>query len=143
MPPPGYLLRALAPDDYEEALSLWRATEGMGIGESDTRPAIEAFLLRNPGLSRCITGPDGRLAGTVLCGHDGRRGCLHHLAVARSHRGLGLGRALVDGCTADLRALGLEKCNLFLFSDNAAGRDFWLHEGWTPREDLVVIQKTL
>jgi len=134
----------MAPADYDRVFALWSATEGMGLGASDTREAIHAFLERNPGLSRVAEdSTTGALAGAVLCGHDGRRGYLHHLAVPRSLRGRGLGRALVEACLADLATLRIEKCSLFLFADNEAGRSFWLHEGWKAREDLVVIQKTL
>ncbi len=136
-------MRPLSLSDYDEVYALWDNTEGMCLGASDTRPSIEAYLLRNPGLSRVALDKNLRIIGGVLCGHDGRRGYLHHLAVAVNHRKQGIGRALVQACTQDLRALGIPKCNLFLFGDNALGREFWLHEGWEPREDLVVIQKAL
>jgi N-acetylglutamate synthase len=141
--PSGYQIRALALADYDQVIALWKSTEGMGLGESDTRPAISAFLKRNPGLSRVIKSDKGEIVGALMCGHDGRRGYLHHLAVPRTFRKKGLGRALVDACLADLKALGIPKCNLFLFADNLPGRDFWVHEGWTPREDLIVVQKPL
>ena len=60
-----------------------------------------------------------------------------------AHRGRGLGRALVAEALARLRGHGIQKCNIFLFADNAAGRAFWLREGWAAREDLVVLQKKL
>jgi hypothetical protein len=41
----------------------------------------------------------------------------------------------------DLRALGIPKTNPSLFSDNAAGRAFWLHEGWSVRDDPAVLQR--
>ena len=140
----GFQLRTLVPADYDRVIALWRDTEGMGLGASDTREAVEAFLLRNPGLSRVAEDArTGELAGAVLCGHDGRRGYLHHLAVAKPLRGRGLGRWLAEACLAELGALGLEKCTIFLFADNEAGMSFWRHAGWKARTDLVVVQKTL
>jgi len=128
--------------DYETVLRLWQQTEGVGLNESDTRESIAAFLARNPGLSRVAL--DGtNLVGAVLCGHDGRRGYLHHLAMARTHRKLGLGGALVETCLADLAGQGIAKCNIFLFADNAAGEAFWKHNGWAKRCDLQVMQKHL
>jgi ribosomal protein S18 acetylase RimI-like enzyme len=132
----------MTPADYDAVLALWQASEGIGLNESDTREAIAAYLVRNPGLS-FVAETEGKIAGAVLCGHDGRRGYLHHLAVAKSHRRRGLGCALVDKCLARLRAQGITKCNIFLFANNAAGRAFWLREGWAPREDLVVVQKAI
>jgi putative acetyltransferase len=141
MPPGPHTLRPLEPADYEPVLALWQSTEGVGLNESDTPGAIARFLARNPGLSLVATGVSGEIVGAVLCGHDGRRGYLHHLAVAKSSRGQGLGRALVQRCLDQLRALGIAKCNLFLLAHNEAGRAFWAHEGWSVRDDLIVVQR--
>jgi N-acetylglutamate synthase len=136
-----YRLRELVLDDYETVRALWEATEGVGLNESDTREAVAVFLARNPQLSLVALDRDGAIVGAVLCGHDGRRGYLHHLAVQRAHRGRGLGRRLVATCLDRLRVAGILKCNIFLYASHHAGRSFWLHHGWAPREDLVVMQK--
>ncbi|HXA14825.1 MAG TPA: hypothetical protein VNW23_06825 [Opitutaceae bacterium] len=79
--PAAPVLRALTPTDYDAVFALWQASEGMGLNESDTRDAITSYLVRNPGLS-LVAEVENKIAGAVLCGHDGRRGYLHHLAVA-------------------------------------------------------------
>ena len=81
----------------------------------------------------------GRVVAAVLCGHDGRRGYLHHLAVRPSCRGRGIGRRLVETCLAALQADGIQKCHVFVFMDNPQGVDFWMHLGWTPRADIGVV----
>jgi ribosomal protein S18 acetylase RimI-like enzyme len=139
--PDGFILRSFTLADYDDAFALWSATEGMGLGESDTQEAISSFLERNPGLSSVVHDSDGKLAGAVLCGHDGRRGYLHHLAVAKAHRGRGLGRALVAASLARLRAAGIPRTSIFLYASNLAGRAFWQHEGWRLREDIVIMQR--
>ena len=118
---------------------MWRRTEGVGLNESDTRRAIAAFLRRNPKLS-FVAEKDGRIIGAVLCGHDGRRGYLHHLAVSKRHRRRGIGRLLVDTCLAKLRKAGISKCNIFIFANNAAGMKFWAHTGWSLRTELRLMQ---
>ena len=128
--------------DYEVVLRLWQKTEGVGLNESDEKELVTAFLIRNPGLSRVALKGD-LIVGAVLCGHDGRRGYLHHLAVAKTDRKRGLGKALVEACLADLARMGIPKCNIFLFADNAEGESFWLHYGWSKRADLQVMQKPL
>jgi len=139
----NYTLRALTKDDYDAVYALWLQTEGMGLNESDTREAIAAFLEHNGGLSMVACTPEGQLVGAVLCGHDGRRGYLHHLAVARPQRKQGIGRALVSTCLAKLAACQIHKCNLFLFANHESGRTFWLKQGWSVREDIVLVQKEL
>jgi len=136
-----YSIRAMTNEDYDAVLGLWQATEGIGLNESDTAEAVASYLGRNPGLSCVARDASGGVVGAVLCGHDGRRGYLHHLAVARACRGQGLGRRLVEQCLRRLGALGIPKCNIFLFADHAAGESFWRHNGWQARTDLRVLQR--
>lgn len=138
---PAFQLRLFSLGDYDEVMQLWKHTEGVGLNESDERPAIAAFLERNQGLSRVAVTPEGKIVGALLCGHDGRRGYLHHLAVAPEYRRQGIGQALVETCIGELKTLGIPKCNLFLYSNNDSGRLFWKRRGWDAREDLVVVQK--
>ena len=137
-----YPIEPLSLDDLDEVKRLWRNTAGVGLNESDSRPALENYLVRNPGMS--FVARDGReIVGAVLCGHDGRRGYLHHLAVMQQHRKKGLGKKLVNACLAKLKKLRIQKCDIFLFADNAAGETFWKHNGWSKRGDLEVMQKNL
>lgn len=132
-------LRTFRIGDYKEVLRLWKQTEGVGLNESDTRQAIASFLRRNPGLS-FVAVQRGKVIGAVLCGHDGRRGYLHHLAVARRYRAQGIGLKLVESCLAKLRAADIHKCNIFVYAGHAAGMSFWKHNGWKLRADLRVMQ---
>ncbi|MGA9776916.1 MAG: GNAT family N-acetyltransferase [Limisphaerales bacterium] len=135
----GIIVRHFRIQDYEAVVALWRRTEGVGLNESDTRPAIAAYLRHNPRFS-FVAEKNGRVVGAVLCGHDGRRGYLHHLAVAGRHRQRGIGRQLVNACLAKLRLAGIQKCNIFIFADNAAGMKFWTRTGWKLRTELRVMQ---
>ena len=130
-------------DDFEEVTTLWRASEGVGLSRADGKTGIKVFLERNPDLSLVARGGNGKIMGAVLCGHDGRRGFLYHLAVARDCRSQGIGRRLVKECLARLEALGLEKCNIFVYANNAEGKAFWQRQGWKERADLGVLQIVL
>jgi putative acetyltransferase len=138
----GIIVRPFRIEDYDAVVSLWRRTEGVGLNESDTRHAIAAYLRRNPRFSFVVE-KDGQLIGAILCGHDGRRGYLHHLAVTRQHRNRGIGRQLVNACLAKLRKAGIHRCNIFIFAKNAAGMNFWRYNGWKPRTELRVMQISL
>ena len=133
-------IRPMAIDDYDQVVALWRCTDGVGLNESDTREGVDAYLQRYPGLS--LLACDGReIIGAVLCGHDGRRGYLHHLAVAPSHRRKGIGKQLVDRCLLALADCGIAKCNIMVYADNDHATAFWERGGWLARTDLAVRQR--
>ena len=127
---------------YDDVLALWQQCEGVGLSDADSRESIQAYLDRNPGMSLVATA-DGKVVGTTLAGHDGRRGYIHHLAVHPSCRRQGTGRKLVDRCLAALGDAGIQKCYIFFFLENADGIAFWKSAGWTPRSDLGVESKTV
>jgi len=134
-------IEPMANADFDQVIALWKTSEGVGLNESDTREAIALYLERNPGLSLVARDEPRKIIGAVLCGHDGRRGYLHHLAVAAEHRRQGIGQTLVAACLSKLGELGIQKCNIFLYADNAEGRVFWERHGWTERADLRVLQR--
>ncbi len=141
--PPTALIQPLTMADYADALALWQASEGIGLSSADAPEAIARYLDRNPGLSFAARAADGALLGAVLCGHDGRRGYLHHLAVRAGSRGQGLGRALVARCLAALQAQNIAKCHLFVYTANADGRAFWEKIGWVERTTLLIMSKDI
>lgn len=129
--------------DYDAVVSFWRGIPGIGLdADSDSRRGIRRYLKRNPGLS-FVALSKGRIVGAVLSGHDGRRGYLHHLAVAPSYRKLGIGKTLAARCLRALGKQGIPKCNIFLFRSNTAGKSFWTHNGWNVRQDLNILQKKI
>jgi len=118
--------------DYDAAIELWKRAEGLDVAEGDDPETLRRFLPRNPGLSRVATA-GSTLIGAVLCGHDGRRGYIYHLAVDQSYHGRGIGRKLIDECLAGLNQAGLERVNILVAMDNPRGLEFWKRCGW---EDL-------
>lgn len=131
--------RAFVITDYDRAAALWAEVEGVEICEGDSREEIGIYLERNPGLSR-VAEHEGEIIGAVLCGHDGRRGIIYHLAVAAAFRGQGAGRLLMDDCVRGLRAAGIQRAIILVARDNPAGHEFWLRQGW---EDIPALAMAL
>jgi ribosomal protein S18 acetylase RimI-like enzyme len=134
------VIREFTMADYDSAYALWSATEGVGLSQADEPRNVARFLDRNPGLS--FVAEDGkRIVGAVLCGNDGRRGFLHHLAVEKGRRRSGIGRRLVQHCLSGLSATGLRKCHIFVITDNIEGQRFWRSIGWEERTTLKVMSR--
>lgn len=133
-------LRPFGIDDYEAALALWEASPGVELSAADERDEIAVFLARNPGLSMAAD-VGGELVGVALCGHDGRRGFVYHLAVAGAHRRRGLGRRLIDAALDALAADGIDKCHAFVVAAEDGARAFWPGVDWVERTELVAFSR--
>ena len=137
------MVRAMTIEDYDEVRALWMSIKGFGIHSvDDSREGVEAFLKRNPG-SSVVAVMDGRIVGAILCGHDGRRGCLYHVCVAEDHRMRGIGKEMVVFCMNALKKERINKVSLIAFTKNDIGNAFWKQIGWTRREDLNYYDFTL
>jgi ribosomal protein S18 acetylase RimI-like enzyme len=128
------IIRPFRPSDFGEARALWEASDGVGLSSADEPDAVRAFLERNPGLSFVATDPG--VVGTILCGHDGRRGLIHHLVAAPSHRRRGVATALLQHGLEALRREGIAKCHLLVYRTNEAGLAFWRKVGADERTTL-------
>lgn len=130
------IIRSMDISDYEEVHALWMKISGFGIRSvDDSREGIRRFLDRNPGCS-VVAQRDGKIIGSILCGHDGRRGCLYHVCVHPDFRKQGIGKAMVVFAMEALKKEKINKVSLIAFTVNDIGNAFWKEIGWTKREDL-------
>lgn len=136
-------IRVMTIEDFDKVHELWMSIAGFGIRSmDDSREGIERFIKRNPTTS-VVAEEDGKIIGAILCGHDGRRGCLYHVCVAKDHRRRGIGKAMVVHCMQELKKEGINKVSLIAFTKNDIGNAFWNCMGWTKREDLNYYDFTL
>ena len=134
--------RSMTIEDYDDVYGLWGSSEGIGLSGADTRDQIERYLQRNQDFS-FVAIDEGKLVGAVLCGHDGRQGYIHHLAVKESCRRKDVGLHLVERTLGELREDGIQKCHLFVFSDNHGAIMFWKIVGFTQRIELSMMSRMM
>ena len=97
------MIRVMTIDDYEQVRSLWMQIKGFAIRSiDDSREGVWRFLERNPNTS-VVAVEDKKVVGAILCGHDGRRGCLYHVCVNPQYRRRGIGKAMVVFCMDALK----------------------------------------
>lgn len=137
------MIRVMTLEDYEEVFCLWKRIKGFAIRSlDDSKDGVTRFLKRNPNTS-IVKVLDGRIVGSILCGHDGRRGCFYHVCVDPDYRMRGIGKEMVSFALSALEQEGIGKVNLIAFTDNAAGNAFWKELGWTNRVDLNYYDYTI
>lgn len=130
------MIRVMTSDDYDGVYALWTKIRGFGLRSvDDSREGVARFLSRNPTTS-VVAIEDGTVVGSILCGHDGRRGCLYHVCVDEAYRRRGIGRGMVVMAMEALRKEQVSKVSLIAFTKNDIGNAFWNTIGWTKREDL-------
>ncbi len=144
-------IRPVTPGDYDRIYALWDSTEQSRRAMKpvdDSREGIERYLKRNP--ATCFlayaddgSGKEGKTAGVILTGHDGRRGMIHHLCVHPDYRRRGIARMLVGKAEEALREEGITKVFGLVFKDNDAANAFWEEQGYSLRTNLNYRNKSL
>ena len=130
--------------DYDQMIDLWKHTPGIGLSIADSKENIYRFLSRNKDLNFvCENQEEHRIVGTILCGHDSRRGYIYHLAVDDAYRKQGIGKALTARSLEQLRLLGISKCHLFVYNDNELALKFYEGTGWKKRTTLEIFSKDI
>lgn len=130
------MIRVMTIEDYEQVHDLWMRIKGFAIRSiDDSREGVSRFIRRNPTTS-VVAVEDGKIVGAILCGHDGRRGCLYHVCVDPEYRRRGIGKSMVVFCMEALKKEEINKVCLIAFTVNDIGNAFWHNVGWIEREDL-------
>lgn len=135
-------IREMAIGDYDEVIALWRGLEMIGLSISDERDEIEKFLDANPTTS-LVAEIEGKIAGTVLGGYDGRRGYIYHLAVVKEMRGRGLGAMLMDELELRFKELGASRIHLMIYNDNADWKFYEKRGYWRRDGELFIMSRDL
>ena len=136
----GLTIGALAPDESEAAIALWREA-GLIRPWNDPQADI-ARALAGPASTILAGRLDGRLVATAMVGWDGHRGWLYYLAVAMATRRRGYGAEMVRAAEAWLAERGAPKLNLMVRSENQAVIAFYERLGYRLA-DTVTLQRVL
>ncbi|WP_044478154.1 GNAT family N-acetyltransferase [Paenibacillus antibioticophila] len=130
-------IREMTINDYDGSIELWKRTEGMALSNADSRDSINYYLNRNIGMSFvCVD--EEKIIGTILCGHDGRRGYIYHVAVDPKYRGQSLGKKLVENSLKKIELAGIDKCHIMVIADNEIGNKFWTRTEWIRRDGIIL-----
>ena len=130
-------IRPMTKEDYDEIFAMWQITSKRALSKADERDQIARYLQRNAGMSQ-VAVTDGKIVGTVLAGHDGRRGFIHHMAVLPQYRRRRIGHKLAERAIACIAADGIDKTHIFCYQNNETGQDFWRDFGFEKRDDVYV-----
>jgi ribosomal protein S18 acetylase RimI-like enzyme len=129
--------------DYAAVYALWQgAGPGVSLRPSDRLEEVAKKLSRDPDLF-LVAEEEGEIVGVIMGAWDGRRGWLHHLAVAEPWRRQGVGTALLEEVERRLRAKGCLKVNLLVRQDNVEAIRLYERLGYQRMTGIIAMGKEL
>jgi ribosomal protein S18 acetylase RimI-like enzyme len=127
--------------DYGRVLDIW--TEG-GLPVKpqgrDSRVHIKKQI-ELPNVLFLVAESEGRVVGTVLATHDGRKGWINRLAVDASCRLRGIGRRLILEAEKRLAAAGMEIFACLIEDDNTVSMQVFERLGYSKHPEIIYFAK--
>ena len=120
---------------YEELVELWESIPGVKVRKDDDKEGFLRLLHRNIGCS-FLAMEGGIIVGSILCGIDGKRAYIYHMAVKEKYRDQKIGTNLVGMVQKKAKEFGVSKCSFVAFKENHIGEQFWKSLGAVKRTDL-------
>ncbi len=114
--------------DLEHVLRLW--SDAGSVATSTDDPASLARLVARDPAALVVAEHDGVIVGSVIAGWDGWRGSVYRLAVSPSHRGAGLGTALLAEAERRLTDQGAVRLQAIVDDEDPGAVGFWRSTGW-------------
>jgi len=140
----GISVRQFRIEDYDRVMELW-ADGGLPLKPQgrDSRESIARqiglpnvrFLVAEAGEA------GGRVLGTVLATHDGRKGWINRLAVDAALRRTGIGARLVREAEDWLGSEGMDILACLIEDDNAISMSVFEKLGYTKHPEIIYFAK--
>lgn len=127
--------------DYDRVMQIWAAGRlPLKPGGRDSRAGIESQI-RRPNVVFLVAESGGRVIGTVMATHDGRKGWINRLAVDESRRGQGIGRRLVEAAEERLEKEGMEIFTCLIEDWNTVSMAVFEKLGYRKHPEIVYFAK--
>jgi N-acetylglutamate synthase len=124
------LIRQFKPEDYDRIISLWsRANLPIRLKGRDSYKKI-CEQVRNANTIILVAEINGKIAGTVLGTHDGRKGWVNRLAVDIEFRRKKMARRLVSEVEKWFESNGLDVFACVIEIDNAVSMELFKKLGY-------------
>jgi len=123
------LIRKFKISDYDQVINLWQLCQLPLKPEGrDSRCQLEQQIKLDQ-IIFLVAEKEGKVIGTVLASHDGRKGWINRLAVHPDARRQGLGTQLIKKAEEELEKQGLILLAALIEEENSASRDLFVRLG--------------
>jgi ribosomal protein S18 acetylase RimI-like enzyme len=139
----GLEIREFRIEDYDRVMALW-AEGGLPLKPQgrDSRENIARQIgLSNVRFLVAEDGVGGRVIGTMLATHDGRKGWINRLAVDAGLRKKGIGARLVRAAESWLESQGMDILACLIEDDNAVSMAVFEKLGYKKHPEIIYFAK--
>lgn len=113
------VVRAMKELDIDQVLKLWNDIFGSSFLESSvTKEELIAYIKKNPKASSVACTEEGKVIGALLCGNDGIRGFIYHIAIYNEYRVNEIEKMLLDRSLLKLEEIGIKTGFIFTQNNN-------------------------
>jgi ribosomal protein S18 acetylase RimI-like enzyme len=136
-------IEAFRIDDYDSVMALW-AAGGLPLkprGRDSRESLARQIGLPNVRFLVARDGEGGRLVGTVLATHDGRKGWINRLAVDAALRRRGVGARLVRAAEDWLASEGMDILACLIEDGNAVSMSVFEALGYKKHPEIIYFAK--
>ena len=138
---PKTLIREFRLDDYDSLIALWNDAQLPHRPKGrDRLDKIEREVDRGNAVY-LVAELDGKLVGSVLGTHDGRKGWINRLAVSPEFRQQGIARMLVNEVENRLYELGIETIACLIEDQNKISMQMFEKLGYKRESNIVYFTK--
>jgi ribosomal protein S18 acetylase RimI-like enzyme len=133
--------RKFAMADYDRVMEIWaQGALPLKTRGRDSRANIKRQLRRS-NILFLVAEFEGRVIGTVLATHDGRKGWINRLAVDEASRRKGLGARLVREAERWLESQGMDILACLIEADNPVSMAVFEKLGYTKHPEIIYFAK--
>ncbi|MGE5741218.1 MAG: GNAT family N-acetyltransferase [Candidatus Aminicenantes bacterium RBG_16_66_30] len=136
-------IREFRIEDYDRVMEIW-AEAGLPLKPQgrDSRENIARQIgLSNVRFLVAVEGDGGRVIGTVLATHDGRKGWINRLAVDPAVRRKGIGARLVGAAESWLESQGMDILACLIEEENAVSMAVFEKLGYRKHPEIIYFAK--
>jgi ribosomal protein S18 acetylase RimI-like enzyme len=125
------IIREFTMDDYEQVVMLWQEA---GIhyrpGGRESRARMAKEITAGQAIF-LVAVAERKVVGVVLGTHDGRKGWINRLAVAKAFRRQNIASKLVAAVETRLKALNIDVTACLIEPENTVSKSFFYKMGYT------------
>lgn len=135
------LIRKFRMEDYDSLMRIWAEARLPHKPQGrDRRDKIEREI-KGPNAIFLVAEIEGKLVGSVLATHDGRKGWINRLAVSPTFRRRGIAKKLVREAENRLSEKGIEIAACLIEDWNAGSKKFFEKIGYNRLDEISYFTK--